>query len=144
MNELPKQAGRYQAAKSIMLCVPSLGKPFFEIRVSAMKAGHQQQLTRKLYINVLHPYLKQLDFALDEEYRMRTALQRKVEEYVQQQLNLNVETTSKYYNNEKRERERAERHAARTLAARRDVQAVWAFYGPEIEMRKPFYIFQWI
>lgn len=144
MTELPNKPGRYSVAKSIMLCVPSLGKPFFEIRVSATKAGHQQQLTRKLYINVLHPYMGQFNYALDEEHRMRMALQRKVEEYAQTMLDLNIETTAKQHQREKAEREAAERHALRVAAARRDVQAVWAFYGPEIDMRKPYFTYQWI
>lgn len=144
MIELPNKPGRYNADKSIMLCVPSLGKPFFEIRVSCTKAGHQQQLTRKLYVNVTHPYLPQLEYAIAERYRMESALERKVDEYVQCMLDLNIISTQKEHERNKREREAAERLERRVSAARRDVWAVCAVYGPAIEMRKPFFIQQWI
>lgn len=143
MNELPRKPGRYSVAKSVMLCVPSLGKPFFEIRVSATKAGHQQQLTRKLYVNVNYPYPDQLTYALDQEHVMRVTLQKKVDDYVDAALNLNLETTAKQHAKERRSKEALERSNLRLATVKRDVAGVWARYGPELDINKPFFIFQW-
>lgn len=142
MTELPRKAGRYHAARHIMLYVPPLGRPWFEIRVAYTRDYHQQKLARKLYINVNQDFVQQLDMAKADAAQMYSEVRKKTEHYIQA-LNNSI-AKQKREENKLREDARALRTDALRMQARADVQRVWAFYGPEIEMRKPFFIFQWI
>ena len=142
MTELPRKAGRYHVAKHIMLYVPPLGRPWFDIRVTYTRDYHQQQLYRKLYINVTQDFVQQLDNAKHDAAKLYSEVRKRTDEYIKALAN----TIAEQKREEMRQVDdaRAQRTEHLRMQARSDVQRVWAFYGPEIEMRKPFYIFQWI
>ena len=142
MTELPRKAGRYHAARHIMLYVPPLGKPWFDIRVAYTRDYHKQQLYRKLYINVTQDFEQQLEDAKREASKMYSEVRKRAETYAKTLL----ETITEQRREVIRERTAVQdkRTEALRQQARADVQRVWAFYGPEIDMRQPFFIQQWI
>lgn len=142
MNELPNKAGRYHVARHIMLYVPPLGRPWFNITVSYTRSEHEQKLIKKLYINVNADFNEQVEDAKREASMMYSEVRKRAELYAKALL----ETLQHQKQLEMREKEDAK--TARTemlrLTARGDVQRVWARYGPTINMREPFFIYQWI
>ena len=142
MTELPRKAGRYHVAKHIMLYVPPLGRPWFEIRVSYTRDFDTQQLFRKLYVNVLADYQQQLDDARLEAGKMYREVRKRSEVYAKALLDSLMKQKQEQLQADQEQRN--ERTEMARNQARKDVQQVWAFYGPVINMRKPFFIQQWI
>lgn len=142
MTELPRKAGRYFAAKHITLYVPPLGRPWFHIIVSFTRQDRKQVLERKLYVNVQQDFVRQLDEAKAESRTMYSEVRKRAEEYAKAYLNSIVKAKQDEHREVTTAREQTTERLR--MQARADVQRVWAFYGPEIDMRKPFFIQQWI
>lgn len=142
MTELPRKAGRYHVAKHIMLYVPPLGKPWFFIRVTYTRDYHQQQLYRTIYINVTQDYQQQLDNAKHDAAKLYSEVRKRTDDYIKALAT----TVSDQKRDEFKERCEVKQQRTEQLRtqARRDVQQVVEMYGKPVEMRQPFYIFQWI
>lgn len=142
MTELPRKVGRYHVAKNIMLYVPPLGRPWFHIHVNYTREGKPQELARKLYINTTQDFTQQFEYAKLEASKMYSEVRKRAEEYAKALLTSLIQQKQEALRSiqiEQNERTEMLRNTARA-----DVQRVRAMYGPTVNMREPFYIFQWI
>ncbi len=139
LERLPKTPGQYVVAQYIKLNVTKEHRTWFDIDVRYTRDGIEKRIRRKLYLVSgagQDAFLKAQNEAIEECRKVYRELRSTTAE-----LGDVVEIRRVEY--ERRKAQQAKLLEERVKLARRDVQHVWAIYGPALNMREPFYIFQW-
>lgn len=137
IKEIPKQAGKYRASKNVILYVSNSCNPYFVVSFRYTRDGQKKDITTKFYVAQPNQFMEAQRMAIAHARVMYAEVRKAKDAFLKQEV-LRAEAEH---------RERLEQQARNAKMhsehARRDVQHVWSIYGPSLNMREPFYIFQW-
>lgn len=146
MNELPNKPGRHSIARHVTLQIPPLGRPWFQIHVNFQLDGVQHERVRKVYVNVLRDFAMQVNEAKAMAAQLYAEVQDDADAFAKiKQLRANqIFMIEQMDLHARKLSDREKRTEAVRKVARNDVNGVIDKYGPALDLRKPFFIQQWI
>ena len=137
LTHVPTEYGSYSVQQYVRYNVWPNKTPFFHVQVNYKRDGVKKMLEGRFYVQDLKDFqeIKALAIAQARDY-YREVRKRDDVFFAAELERKQIEHHEKVANKQAALEQRV-------LRARRDVQEVWARYGPEVEMLKPFYIYQW-
>lgn len=137
LTRVPTEFGIYSVQQYVRLHVWPNKPAYFHVEVNFKRNGIKKKLESKFYLqdNKDFEYVKQLAIKQAREFYREV---RKRDDVF-----LAAEIQRKQVEHDLKLAKRDADLQVRVLKAKQDVQGVWERYGPEVDMLKPFYIFQW-
>jgi hypothetical protein len=137
IKQLPLKAGRYRASRNVILYVSTSCNPYFLVQFRYKRDGQRKDVFSKFYVRTADEFDSVQRMAIAHAQVMFAEIRKAKDAFLKQEvLRAEAEHRARLEEEERNAKQRAE-------TAKRDVQRVWAIYGPALNMREPFYIFQW-
>jgi hypothetical protein len=137
IKALPLKAGKYRAARNVILYVSASCNPYFVVHFRYHRDGERKDVTTKFYVRTPLEFLAVQRMAIAHAQVMHAEIRKAKDAFLKQEV---LRAESEHRSRLEQQERNAKYHAEQ---ARRDVQRVWAIYGPPLNMREPFFIFQW-